>query len=516
VRYRGNWRPYNGPDGTTRCSYAVDFSRSDRFLGDNEVKLDLPGQNGADSAIQRERHSSWFAAALGLPTSNIRFIHVFFNGSDRGVNGLLTDKDIPGRAFITSAYGDPDPLYFENTRFATDQTDYSPLRDMRNADGTRKKEYYRWYFGRGPTDVPSDDYEPLYTLVDALNTPDARLYTTKVQAVIDLDNWMAVFAVNHIIGNGDSISWRNGKNTCVYAPPSGRACMFLIDTDQSFGIGVNSGATEGLFTCNDAVIARMLNHPPFRRSFWRYAEEAANGPMLAAQNDPEVEAWFNALVAEGATPSRDSTTTMKTYVSGRRAYILSQLAGVNVPFRLTLNGGAAFSTNRNLVELTGAAPVAVATITVNGVACPVTWDSVNQWRVPTVLAPGDNALLVAGLDRHGNPVSGASATMHITFTGTTVWPALRINEWMADNANFIRNPADGKAQDWFELYNPTASPVDLKGSDFLIPLHGLGSVGICRETIPAELPLIIKELDLFIMLGRLRNSLGQNPLDQEV
>jgi hypothetical protein len=53
-------------------------------------------------------------------------------------------------------------------------------------------------------------------------------------------------------------------------------------------------------------------------------------------------------------------------------------------------------------------------------------------------------------------------------------------------------------------------------SDFLIPPHGLGSVGICRETTPAKLPLIIKELDLTIMLGRLRNRLGQNPRDQEV
>jgi hypothetical protein len=56
----------------------------------------------------------------------------------------------------------------------------------------------------------------------------------------------------------------------------------------------------------------------------------------------------------------------------------------------------------------------------------------------------------------------------------------------------------------------------VQGSDFLIPPHGLGSVGICRETTPAELPLIIKELDLTIMLGRLRNRLGQNPRDQEV
>lgn len=83
ARYRGNWRVYNGPAGSSRCSYAIDFHASDRFLGDNEVKLDMPGQNGADIAIQRERHSSWFASAMGLPASNLRFVRAFFNGSDQ-------------------------------------------------------------------------------------------------------------------------------------------------------------------------------------------------------------------------------------------------------------------------------------------------------------------------------------------------------------------------------------------------------------------------------------------------
>jgi hypothetical protein len=41
------------------------------------------------------------------------------------------------------------------------------------------------------------------------------------------------------------------------------------------------------------------------------------------------------------------------------------------------------------------------------------------------------------------------------------WPALRINEWMASNTGFIRDPADDDTDDWFEIYNPTTLPVDL-------------------------------------------------------
>jgi hypothetical protein len=38
-----------------------------------------------------------------------------------------------------------------------------------------------------------------------------------------------------------------------------------------------------------------------------------------------------------------------------------------------------------------------------------------------------------------------------------------INEWMAANSGFIRDPADNDTDDWFELYNPSAFTVDLGG-----------------------------------------------------
>ncbi|MCI0745467.1 MAG: lamin tail domain-containing protein [Verrucomicrobia subdivision 3 bacterium] len=38
-----------------------------------------------------------------------------------------------------------------------------------------------------------------------------------------------------------------------------------------------------------------------------------------------------------------------------------------------------------------------------------------------------------------------------------------INEWMAANDGFIRDPADDAADDWFELYNPNSFAVDLGG-----------------------------------------------------
>ena len=38
-----------------------------------------------------------------------------------------------------------------------------------------------------------------------------------------------------------------------------------------------------------------------------------------------------------------------------------------------------------------------------------------------------------------------------------------INEWMADNATTLTDPADGQFEDWFEIYNPGTNTVDLGG-----------------------------------------------------
>jgi hypothetical protein len=40
---------------------------------------------------------------------------------------------------------------------------------------------------------------------------------------------------------------------------------------------------------------------------------------------------------------------------------------------------------------------------------------------------------------------------------------LFINEWMADNSRAVADPADGDFDDWFEIFNPGAEPVDLEG-----------------------------------------------------
>ena len=101
----------------------------------------------------------------------------------------------------------------------------------------------------------------------------------------------------------------------------------------------------------------------------------------------------NLLPNPGVNPG--SPQDIKDYTALRRAYILSQLATVASPFRLS--GTNNFSTNRNLITLAGVAPVSIARLTVNGVAYnpPFAYDPELFWDVPDheekqQLPPGPN------------------------------------------------------------------------------------------------------------------------------
>jgi hypothetical protein len=55
------------------------------------------------------------------------------------------------------------------------------------------------------------------------------------------------------------------------------------------------------------------------------------------------------------------------------------------------------------------------------------------------------------------------ATPRAANTNTSPPLTVFINEWMADNAATLADPADNQFEDWFELYNPGVATVDLGG-----------------------------------------------------
>src|SRR2546430_4787286 len=114
----------------------------------------------------------------------------------------------------------------------------------------------------------------------------------------------------------------------------------------------------------------------------------------------------------------DSPSSIQPYISQRRSYLLG-LITTNVPanFAITLNGGGDFSTNRNLVTLTGTASIDVRSVTINGVVYPLTWTSVSNWTAQVALSGGVNALAAQGLHAPRNPDNRGGGQQNVDYTG---------------------------------------------------------------------------------------------------
>src|SRR3989442_2306763 len=208
--------------------------------------------------------------------------------------------------------------------------------------------------------------------------------------------------------------------------------MMIWDIDFAFNA---QGPTTDVFQGIGRSNGIDLGEPAYRRRYWQILQDLANGPLVATKANPILNAKYNAMVANGRTI--DSPSSIQSYISQRRTYLLG-LISTNVPggFSITLNNGADFSTNRNLITLTGTAPIAVRTLTINGVPYPLTWTSLSNRTAQAALAGANNALVIQGLDAPGNPVSGASVTIHVNYTGAVESPLdkLIINEIMYNPA----------------------------------------------------------------------------------
>ncbi|MBM3839602.1 MAG: hypothetical protein FJ398_16860 [Verrucomicrobia bacterium] len=466
--------PYHSPGYTTPtgalCNYILVFPEDDRLLGVTDFKLTAPGNNpGDDETAQREQTAYWIAAQLGLPFNYQRNINLFVNGVRRG--RIFEDSQIPNSEVIeewfpNDANGELYKIagWFEfDDNVSNFQTTWTTLQRFTTTGGAKKLPRYRWNWQRRGAELSTSNYTNLFNLVDAVNATGAA-YTPSVESHIDVEQWMRIFAVEHVVGNWDSYGNNNGQNMFAYKPPQGPWQLLIWDFDIVLGLGgYADGPTTSLFKAVDPVITRMNSHPPFRRAYWRALRDAANGPLQDLALNALLDAKYAAFRANGA--SINSPNAIKSYVASRRNYILQQLKTVATDFAITSNRGDDFATDESTLTLAGSAPVEVKTIRINGTEYPTTWTTVTNWSIKVPLRPAMNTLALAGHDASGKLLPEHTAAINVTahLPDPLAPDHVVINEWMTANTQTLADPTDGAFSDWFELYNPTARPVDLSG-----------------------------------------------------
>jgi hypothetical protein len=461
---------YNGPTGGSLCGYIFHFPADDPFLGATDFVMDWPIRDG--TAVY-EQVAYWMAQQLGLPYNYRRYVHMYVNGNRRGT--IYEDTQQPNSEAIREFFpedtdGDLHKIedWFEfgdipsNHEFNVDAT----LQNFTTTGGAKKLARYRWNWRKRATDAPNN-YTNFFRLVDAVNGTGPN-YTAAVEALVDVEEWMRIFAVEHIAGNWDSYGYNRGKNMYTYKPENGKWAMMMWDIDFVFSAGAD-GPQTGMFNSisGDSGLQNLYNHPPFRRAYYRAWYDAVNGPMVATTVGPVMDAKYNALLANGVSVSDPGPG--KTYVNDRRNYLIGQLATVAASFAITSNGGNNFSTNHNYITLSGTAPVQVKTIEINGVSYPAIWNTVTGWTINFALNPGVNSLTFQGFDSYGRPLAGVQDSITITYTGVSELPQdyVIINEIMYNaalpDASFveIHNKSLNTA---FDLSN-----FRLDGADFTFP-----------------------------------------------
>jgi hypothetical protein len=475
---------FNTPSGN-RCGYSIEFPPDDRFLGSTDLVLDWPGGHGNERTAVQEQMAYWMADRMNLPFSHRYHIRLNVNGvTDMQRNGVFEAVIQPAREFVEAWMPDDSEgdffkidRMFEFNDSGSLSADPMPrlqlytTADLENGGSMKKQERYQWTWLKRAADI-ANDYTNIFALVDALNATSPQPYTSLTEGIVDVEEWMGIFAFEHIINNFDSWGHDIGKNMYSYKPENGKWQLYAFDLDWLMLVSNNryTASSGPLFVSEDPTVTRLYNHPPFRRAYFRAVQAAVDGPLLAANANPVMDAKYQSLVENGVTLCDGgplvNPSAVKQWFSERRTYLLGQLAAVAANF--SVSGSTNFTASSNLVTLTGTAPIPVKTITVNGQPWLVTWTSVNNWSLNLLLGTGTNQFVVRAYDSNSNLV-GSASSLSIVYNGSIPSPVgqVVINEIMF-------NPAVPDAE-FVELFNTSSTVTfdlanwQFNGLDYVFP-----------------------------------------------
>ncbi len=461
---------YNNPEGNP-CGYALTFPADDLFLGEGDLVLDWSGGHGGEPTGIQEQMGYWIADRLNLPYSHRYTIRLHVNGVTDDTRHTAFEAVMqPTGSFLEewspnasdgeffkiergyefndsgSLVGDPEPR----------------LQNFTTIGGAKKQEKYQYNFMYRSADRVSN-YTNIFAWVDALNANAPEPYTSATLGLMDIEECMGIFATEHIIVNFDAYGHEIGKNMYAYQPENGKWQIYMFDLDWLMLNAPHykssyAASTAPLFNADDPTITRMYAFPPFVRAYWRTIQNAVNGPLLASNCNPVLQAKSKSLFDNGMAWSDGQTLVgpgiVETWFSQRLTALQAQLATVSAPFAVS-----PFVTMSNDVAyVSGTAPVGVGTVWINGAAWPIQWTTVTNWTLAVPLHAGTNQFSITAVDAHGQPIAGDSGNASVTYNAIVPAPVgqVVINEIMYDpqmpDAAFI------------ELYNNSSNTTfDLSG-----------------------------------------------------
>ena len=316
------------------------------------------------------------------------------------------------------------------------------------ADHGTDPETYRWWFLQA-NNRTDNDFSYIIPMAQAFSLTGASL-DAQTQQLMDVDEWMRTFAFESLVGVGDAyFTGGNEHNFRLYVRPADQKVLALPwDWDSSFNLSTSARLVGG------ANLAKIVNLPNNLRAYYGHLYDIISTTF----NTAYMGRWTSHY---GLLANQDFSNIL-SYIGNRASYVMGQLP-TTTPFAITSNNGHNFVTNSSQILLSGTAPIQIKTIQVNGIAYALNWSTLTNWSLTVPLSTGTNSLWVAGLDGQG--LTNATSSIIVTNLGAGAPLPVIINEWMADNAgpDGLADPLDGLFKDWFELYNPNPTNINLSG-----------------------------------------------------
>lgn len=456
IRLKGS---FVGRD-VARVGFTIEFDPGQLFRGvHEEVALDRSQGTFIGQGEILVKHIASHAG--GIPNMYDDLVHCI---TPRAQDTSMAQLRMAafGDVYLDSQYqnGSDGPMYeSEVLRYSSTTADGSvegykiPGQGFVNVDladyGTNK-ETYRWNLLQS-NNRSADDYSRIIPMSRAFSLSGTNL-DGPTSSLMDLDEWMRTWAFESLIGVGDGyFTGGSPHNFRMYVRPSDQKVLAMPwDWDSCFVKG-SSAAIVG-----SGNLAKIVNRPNNLHAYYGHLYDMINTTF----NTSYMTHWTQHY---GSLAGQDFSSIL-SYIGARASYVLNQLP-TNTPFAITSNQGNNFGTNNTQAVLIGTGPIQIKTITINGVNYAVTWTSLTNWTLTIPLNAGTNSITAQGFDNHGAPVPNATDSIVITNFGVGAPQPVVINEWMAENTgpNGFPDPLDGAFKDWFELYNPNPTPIDLSG-----------------------------------------------------
>jgi len=280
LRSRGS-----GSRSDTKLGIQLDFNRystSQQFLGMKSLVLDNLLQ---DPAMVRERVSMAFFDRMGLPAPRESFCRLYINEVYQGVYGVV---EAVTSELLARTTDDPTAYLYEYHFTPSFHGEY-PGDDLQT---------YKPMFEPRSHQKEADSvlYGPIRDLFREVNQPDDSVWRERVEALIDLEQFVKYVAVETYLSEIDGILAAGGMSNFYLYRPTGSTQHRLVpwDKDRTFS-EYDSSVIAGADT--NVIFSRALAYPDLKTlyldtlaacarsaatQFWMEREIVRNTQLVAA------------------------------------------------------------------------------------------------------------------------------------------------------------------------------------------------------------------------------------------